>query len=254
MATQSNPIVNLTRGTVVCECSVVADQPLRRMRGLIGRRSLPAGEGLLLQPAPSVHTAFMRFPIDVVFLNRAMEVVKVVECLQPWRMSSARLARTTLELATGEASARGIRIGDALGVVTVDDSPAVPETGADDRTRVLLVGNDRRFRSVTAALLTRRGCAVTFGERLVNVAQLATRECAEVVVIDAGSSLPVATREAAQIQTLVPPVGVVLVGDERQEGLTTMPVLEKCGSFEGLYSAIEHARPTRNGSSSNEQR
>ena len=118
---------------------------------------------------------------------------------------------------------------------------------------MLLVGKDRRFRSVAAALLTRRGCAVTQGEHLANVAELATRGRAEVVVIDAGSSLPVATREAAQIQTLVPPVGVVLVRDERQEGLTTMPVLEKWGSFDGLYGAIERARPTRNRSSSNGQ-
>ena len=254
METESTPIVNLTRAGIVCEHAVVADQPLRRMRGLLGRRSLPAGEGLLLQPAPSVHTAFMRFPIDVVFLNRAMEVVKVVECLRPSRMASARRARTALELAAGEASARGIRIGDTLGVLTVDDNPDVPDTEADDRTRVLLVGKDRRFRSAATALLTRRGCAVTLGERLANVAELATRESAEVVVIDAGSSLPVAAREAAQIQALNPQVGVVLVRDAAEEGLAAMPVLSKWGSFGRLYGAIEQARPTRNRGSSNGQR
>ena len=119
---------------------------------------------------------------------------------------------------------------------------------------MLIAGKDRRFRSVAAALLTRRGCAVTLAERLVNVAELATRECAEVVVIDAGTSLPVATREAAQIQTLDPPVGVVVVRDERAEGLTAMPMLEKWGPFDGLYGAIEHARSARNRSSSNGQR
>ena len=138
-----------------------------------------------------------------------------------------------------------------LGVVTVDDNADVPETDADDRTRVLLVGKDRRFRSVAAALLTRRGCAVTLGEPVANVAELAERENAEVVVIDAGSSLTVATREAAQIQTLNPPVGVVLVRDEREEDLSAIPVLAKWGSFDGLYGAIEHARPTRNRRASN---
>jgi uncharacterized membrane protein (UPF0127 family) len=117
------PIMNATRGSVVCEHTVIADQPLRRMRGLLGRRVLPAGEGLLLTPAPSVHTAFMRFPIDVVFLDRKLEVVKVVERLRPWRMASARHARLTLELATGEASVRGIEVGDTLEVGQASDQP-----------------------------------------------------------------------------------------------------------------------------------
>jgi uncharacterized protein len=255
MKRDSTFIVNLTRGTIVCDHPVIADRPLRRLRGLLGRRSLPSGEGLLLRPAPSVHTAFMRFPIDVIFLDREMKVVKVVEELRPWRTASARRARATLELATGEASARGIQVGDVLEVAVGDPRRDVHEpNAAAEQTRVLLVGKDRRFRSLAGALLTRRGCAVTFGERLVGVAELAVRESAEVVIIDAGSSLPVATREAAQIQTLVPPVGVVLVRDERQEGLTTMPVLEKWGSIDGLYSAIEHARPTQNRSSSNGHR
>lgn len=119
------PIVNTTRGSVVCEQAVIADQPLRRMRGLLGRRSLPSGEGLLLTPAPSVHTAFMRFPIDLVFLDRNLEVVRVVERLRPWRMASARRARLTLELATGEVAARGIEVGDTLEVVAAADAPSI---------------------------------------------------------------------------------------------------------------------------------
>jgi uncharacterized membrane protein (UPF0127 family) len=118
--TDVHPIVNLTRGTVVCEHAVIADHALRRLRGLLGRRALPAGEGLLLQPAPSVHTAFMRFPIDVIFLDRDLRVVKCVDDLRPWRTASARRARATLELATGEASAREIEVGDRLAVVTPD--------------------------------------------------------------------------------------------------------------------------------------
>ena len=52
VATESKLIVNLTRGNVVCEQGVIADRPLRRMRGLLGRRSLKRGDGLLLRPAP----------------------------------------------------------------------------------------------------------------------------------------------------------------------------------------------------------
>src|SRR5437660_6063403 len=100
-------IVNTTRGTVVCERGTVADRPLVRMRGLLGRRSLPEGEGLLLEPAPSIHTAFMRFPIDVVFLDAQMRVVKLVPHLRPWRTASSRRAHAVLELAAGECARRG---------------------------------------------------------------------------------------------------------------------------------------------------
>lgn len=110
MRLDSAPVFNLTRGTVICDHALIADRPLHRMRGLLGRRALPAGEGLLLHPTASVHTAFMRFPIDVVFLDRDLRVVKLVESLRPWRMASARRARSTLELATGQAAARGIRV------------------------------------------------------------------------------------------------------------------------------------------------
>jgi uncharacterized membrane protein (UPF0127 family) len=127
-----NPIVNITRGSVVCEHAVIADQPLRRMRGLLGRHALPAGEGLLLAPAPSVHTAFMRFPIDVVFLDEKLEVVKVVEQLRPWRMASARRARLTLELAGGEATGRGVEVGDTL---EVGGAPEHPAPSSRDRSR-----------------------------------------------------------------------------------------------------------------------
>jgi hypothetical protein len=118
----------------------------------------------------------------------------------------------------------------------------------------LLVAGDRRFRSVAAALLTRRGCTVTVGERMVNITELAKRECADVIVLDAGSSLTTAAREAAQIQALNPPVGVVLVGDERDGGLSAMPVLAKWGSFDELYRAIEDARPARSWRSFDGQR
>jgi uncharacterized membrane protein (UPF0127 family) len=101
-------------GGVVCERCVVADSVGRRMRGLLGRRELPVGEGLLLQPAPSVHMFFMRFPIDVVFLDRDLQVVDVRPDLRPWRMASKRGARAALELPAGEAGRRGVQVGDVL--------------------------------------------------------------------------------------------------------------------------------------------
>jgi uncharacterized protein len=109
-------VVTLRRddGSVVCERCVVADRILSRMKGLLGKRELVSGEGLLIEPAPSIHTWFMRFPIDVVFLARNGEVLKVAPDVKPWRMRSCRRARAVLELAAGEAEVRGISVGDRI--------------------------------------------------------------------------------------------------------------------------------------------
>ena len=101
-------------GGVVCERCTVADTMLARMRGLLGRKHLPGGEGILLRPCPSVQTFFMRFPLDVVFLDRDGVVLKIVENLKPWRSAGARRAHAALELAAGEAARVGITVGARL--------------------------------------------------------------------------------------------------------------------------------------------
>jgi uncharacterized membrane protein (UPF0127 family) len=101
---------------VVCERCLVAGSPLKRMRGLLGRRGLESGEGLLLRPAASVHTFFMRFAIDVVFLSRDGEVLKVADRVPPWRTAAAKGAKAVVELPAGEAGRRGIRVGTAIAI------------------------------------------------------------------------------------------------------------------------------------------
>jgi uncharacterized membrane protein (UPF0127 family) len=107
-------------GRVVCERCELAATPLARMKGLLGRTCLRPGEGILLRPAPSVHTLFMRFPIDVVFLDRDLRVVRVVERLAPWRAASCRGARQALELPAGAVAWRRV----AAGLQLVVDEPA----------------------------------------------------------------------------------------------------------------------------------
>ena len=81
-------VTALTRaGEPVCPRCAVAETPLRRMKGLLGRRGLAVGEGLLLQPASAIHTWFMRFPIDAVFLDAELRVLRVAEGLRPWRFA-----------------------------------------------------------------------------------------------------------------------------------------------------------------------
>ena len=101
-------------GRTLCEECVVADNPFARLRGLLGRRRLATGEGLLLRPSPSIHTWFMRFAIDVVFLDPELRVLRVAHAVKPWRFAGCRGARAVLELASGEATARGVVVGDRL--------------------------------------------------------------------------------------------------------------------------------------------
>lgn len=101
-------------GEIVCERCVVADRMLSRMKGLLGKSKLPAGDGLLIRRAASIHTFFMRFAIDAVFLSSDGEVLKVAEHVKPWRVQAARRARDVLELGAGEAARRRIVVGDRL--------------------------------------------------------------------------------------------------------------------------------------------
>ena len=105
-------------GVVVCDSCGIAATFRTRLRGLLGRRGLGPGEGLLIRPTNSIHTFFMRFAIDVVFLDRGGVVVKLVSNLRPWRVAFATRGRDALELGAGEAAARGIRLGDRLALRT----------------------------------------------------------------------------------------------------------------------------------------
>jgi uncharacterized protein len=107
--------LDLTRsdGQPVCRARV-ATSFASRFRGLMGVAELPAGSGLLLPRTRSVHTHFMRFPVDVVFLDDDRRIVGIRPALRPWRMASARGARSVLELAAGECERLGLAEGDAL--------------------------------------------------------------------------------------------------------------------------------------------
>jgi uncharacterized membrane protein (UPF0127 family) len=123
-------------GDVVVEHCLLADTALSRCRGLLGRSGLSSGEGMLLRPTSSVHTAFMRFAIDVVFLDRDDTVLKVADDLGPWRMAGCRGARAALELPAGEARRRGLRPGVSLTQVwrsAPGTTPAHPPAPASAR-------------------------------------------------------------------------------------------------------------------------
>lgn len=93
---------NVTRGRRLAEKVGKADQPASRARGLLGRDGLEPGEGLWIVPCAMIHTFFMRFSLDVVFLDKELRVVKAIEGLKPWRLSPwVWGAHSVLELAAG---------------------------------------------------------------------------------------------------------------------------------------------------------
>lgn len=101
-------------GTKLCDRCELAETPLRRLRGLLGRRRLAPGEGLLIRPAGAIHMWFMRFAIDAVFLDADALVLRVAPDLRPWRMAHCRGARAVLELPAGTCAGAGLREGDRL--------------------------------------------------------------------------------------------------------------------------------------------
>ena len=105
-------------GTVICARCEVADSPLKRMRGLLGRASLDAQEGMLFRPAGSIHMFFMRFPIDAVFCTRDLEVIDVARDLQPWKTAGRKGAKVVVEVASG--AARDVQPGDRLVLDTLE--------------------------------------------------------------------------------------------------------------------------------------
>ncbi len=102
-------------GRVIAEKISVADRFLPRAAGLLPRKSLEAGEGLLLRPCRQVHTFFMRFPIDVLFLSGSGTVLYLIESMPKGRISPViRDCRQVLELPGGFLRRYKIGISDTL--------------------------------------------------------------------------------------------------------------------------------------------
>jgi uncharacterized membrane protein (UPF0127 family) len=130
----STRVVSKTRGTLICRQTEIASNSFTRMRGLLGRAGLEQGTGMLFLGESSIHSAFMRFHFDAVFMDAEMRVLKLAERIPPWRAQSARGARNILELAAGEITRLGLQVGDQLSVVEVADpiDPApVPDAVTD---------------------------------------------------------------------------------------------------------------------------
>ena len=114
-ATDSYVVRNSTRGVVLAEHVRIADSVLTRFRGLLGTSTLAAGHGLLIRPCQNVHSVFMRYPIDVVFIDGEGRVARTVANFAQNRVSPwVRRAAAVLELPAGTLATRPAHVGDLL--------------------------------------------------------------------------------------------------------------------------------------------
>lgn len=107
-------VLNRTRGTMLALRLEAAHTGSSRRKGLLGRECLQPGEGLWIAPCESVHTFFMKFPIDLVYLDRNRQVKKVRDSVGPWRLSACLTARSVLELPAGTIRATQTEQGDTV--------------------------------------------------------------------------------------------------------------------------------------------
>lgn len=116
-------VTNLTRNTLLADRAARADTFVSRFKGLMGRAELPMGDGLQIEPCNSIHTFFMKIPIDALFLDRELAVVDICHAMPAWRMSRVYFgARSVLELPAGTAAASGTVAGDRLAFEPLADA------------------------------------------------------------------------------------------------------------------------------------
>jgi uncharacterized membrane protein (UPF0127 family) len=108
---------NQTRSVTVADLAEAARTSARRRKGLLGRQTLHAGEGLWIVPCESIHTCGMKFPIDVIYLDRRQRVRKLRASVVPWRLSMCLLAHSVLELPAGTIDRTETRPGDQLELI-----------------------------------------------------------------------------------------------------------------------------------------
>jgi uncharacterized membrane protein (UPF0127 family) len=111
---------NPSRETMLADRALIADTSTTRKTGLLKHERLEPGEGLWIKPCEGVHTVGMKFPIDVLFLDKKRKVVKIRAAMPRWRMAACLWAHSVLELPSGTAEATKTTRGDQLEFETYD--------------------------------------------------------------------------------------------------------------------------------------
>ena len=111
---------NPSRDTMLADRALIADTSTTRKTGLLKHERLEPGEGLWIKPCEGVHTVGMKFPIDVLFLDKKRKVVKIRAAMPRWRMAACLWAHSVLELPSGTIAATRTSRGDQLEFETYD--------------------------------------------------------------------------------------------------------------------------------------
>lgn len=115
-------LVNTTNGKVLADCIIFAKDFLARIKGFLGRKELKWGEALWIEPCISIHTIGMRFPIDVIFLDRKNSVIALRKALPPYRVTPLFFkAIIAVELPSGIIDFTSTRIGDKVKIIPDDE-------------------------------------------------------------------------------------------------------------------------------------
>jgi uncharacterized membrane protein (UPF0127 family) len=127
-------VTNQTRQRVLSEQCTVAKSLVTRIRGLLGRTGLEDGEGLFIDPCPSIHMFGMKFPLDVVFVTKENVVTDFVESIAPGKAYVAKAnsgkARAALELPVGTIRDTSTQVGDVLLFEELSHKPTPDAGGA----------------------------------------------------------------------------------------------------------------------------
>jgi uncharacterized protein len=108
-------VVNRTRGVVLAEQAELANNIWTRFWGLMGRRELPPGSGLVLEPGGGIHMWFMRIPLDVIHVDKQDRVTHILRGIKPWRFGPLFVGdKFAIELPVG--AAEGTTVGDQIDV------------------------------------------------------------------------------------------------------------------------------------------
>lgn len=108
-------LINKTKNTILAYDAAVADNPYKRVIGLLNRKEFKKGQALIIKPCQSIHTFFMRFPIDALFIDKEGRVIKTIAHLKPWRLTGVYFsAQACIELPVGTMEASLTSEGDLI--------------------------------------------------------------------------------------------------------------------------------------------
>ena len=115
-------LMNRTRDSEIASSIELADSGAKRSKGLLGRSGLEPGTGIWIVPCEAVHTFFMRFAIDLIYLDRGHRIRKLCNSVRPWRISGCMRAHSVVELPAGALRLSEIQVGDLVEFLPLDSA------------------------------------------------------------------------------------------------------------------------------------